>query len=76
MKKQQLLALGLALTIAGGTVAGTPLSAAAKDTTNETATVQQESRTDSSKPEELVTENPSEEKRVQKQIKNRQIVLT
>lgn len=62
MKKQQLLALGLALTIAGGTVAGTPLSAVAKDITNETATVQQESRTDTSKQEESVTENPSEEK--------------
>lgn len=62
MKKQQLLALGLALTIAGGTVAGTPLSAVAKDITNETATVQQESRTETSKQEESVTENLSEEK--------------
>lgn len=61
MKKQQLLALGLALSIAGGTVTGNSLSVAAKDIANETAVVQ-EGETATSQQDKTEAETSSEKK--------------
>lgn len=60
MKRQQLLAWGLALSIAGSTVAGGTLSAAAQDLPEEAAIVQESSVSDPSQQEAAEAAIPSE----------------